>query len=263
MAAKPTQGIPLVIPQDPQNITKEKLSRMLPKGSDVTVSDQNIADIARMEEDIDLPQNLLEEEFMTYTHLLGQKKGLSINHLINAIKFCNLKRTRTNRDAWAITFPAKYDERMAMDKPVDNHVAMFNGTWLVKEIDKAMAMTVGMQYSGAFHQAMNVNINMMKGNGGVDAEGEPIAVSAMVRHLAAKTVLEIAKPNEETIINVKQSSSDEMVAVQTRQVDVLEQILIGQQEEFKRGAKPIDVQQIYKRVAVQDSDSVDAELEDM
>ncbi len=260
---KPEAGIPLVIPKSPQNITKKKLESMLPRGSSVTVTEKNIEDIADMELTTDLPQNLLEEEFMSYTHLLGQKKNLSVDHLINAIKFCNLKRTKSNRDSWSITFPAKSDELKALGKPIDNHVAMYNGTWLVKELDKSMAMVVGLQYAGAFHQAMNVNINMMKGNGGVDHEGEPIAVSAMVRHLAAKTILEIAKPIEDINVNLVTSKSDAEVELQEKQVDVLEQILANQQAEFKKGAKPIDVQKIHARVASNSIDAIDAELEDM
>lgn len=263
--AKPRldKGETLIVPEESQNITREKLKKMLPKGTSVSITDEVMKALANMENDTGLPQNLLEEEFMTYSYLIGNKKGLGLMHLINAVKYCNLKRNRSNIKAWAIVFPEKYDELTAAGKPVDNFVSMYNATWLVQEIDKEMLIPVHMQYASAFHQAMNVNIKMMKGDGGVDANGDPINVTAMVRHLAAKTVLEITKQPEESTLNIKVGQSDELVKIQREQADSMAQIVKMQQEQFKKGAKAIDIQKIHMRVEDQNIDAIDAELEDM
>lgn len=253
----------LITPEESQNITREKLKKMLPKGTSVSITDEVMKSLHSMEDDTGLPQNLLEEEFMTYTYLLGQKKGVSLMQLINAVKFCNLKRNRNNSQAWAIVFPAKYDELIAAGKPVDNFVSMYSATWLVQEIDKEMSIPVHFQYAGAFHKAMNVNIRMMQGDGGVDSDGEPINVTAMVRHLAAKTILEITRQPEESTLNIKVGQTDEMVQIQQEQADHLAAIVKNQQEQFKKGGRAIDIQKIHMRIDNQNVDAIDAEIEDL
>ena len=185
---------------------------------------------------------------MSYLYLLGKGKGLSVTHLINAIKFCNLKRNMTNRAAWSIVFPGKYAQLIGDGKPVDNHVSMFSSTWLVQEIDKEMLIPVHLQYASAFHQAMSVQMKIMNGNAGVDSEGERIGVTAMVRHLAAKTVLEIARAPETAKIDITVGQSDEMVAVKEREVSALEQIVENQQKAFRAGKNTMDVQAIHARI---------------
>ncbi len=241
-------GPVLVIPEDRQGFTKEKLEALLPRGSSITVDDEVLAALDKMEEDTDLPQELMEEEFMTYSYLLGKGKGLGILQLINAVKFCNLKRTTSNLQSWAIVFPAKYDRLVASGRQIDNHVSMFNTSWLVQEIDKEMAMVVHLQYAGAFHKAMSTQIALMGGRGGVNTDGEAIEVSAMVRHLAAKSVLEIARPPEELKISHTHTESDELIAAKGRQADALEAIVANQQAAFRSGAKTIDVQAIHRRI---------------
>ena len=201
-----------------------------------------------MEEDTGLPQNLMEEDLMTYTHLLGQKKGVSIEQLINAIKFCNLKRTRSNVKSWAIVFPKKYDRLVSEGKGVDNHVSMYQGSWLVQQIDKEMLIPVHMQYAGAFHQAMSVNMRMMNGDGGVDANGERISVTAMVRHLAAKTILEITKQPEESTLNIKVGQSDAMLEAQNDMNRSLEAIVSAQEKAFRSGKDVAELQKIHVNV---------------
>ena len=251
MAKQPTceEGVILQTPEESQNITRERIQEQLPRGTSVVVTDAVMQSLATMEDDTSLPQNLLEESFMSYLYLLGKGKGLSVVQLINAIKFCNLKRNMTNRKSWSIVFPTKYRQLMDAGKPVDNHVSMFSGTWLVQEIDKEMLIPVHLQYASAFHQAMNVNMKIMHGDAGVDADGERIGVTAMVRHLAAKTVLEITKAPETAKIDITVGQSDEMVAVKEREVSALEKIVENQQKEFRKGGKTIDVQAIHTRIS--------------
>ena len=125
-----------VVPSESQNITREKLKKFLPKGSSVQVTDEIVDMINNMERDTGLPQTLLEEDVMSYMHMVGKVGGVGINELVNAVKYCNLKRNRSNKEAWAIVFPRKYDELTAAGKPVDNFVSMYNSSKLVVAIDK-------------------------------------------------------------------------------------------------------------------------------
>jgi len=256
-------GVNLQVPDESQFITKQRILDQLPKGTSISVSDAVINTLINMEEDTDLPQNLLEESFMSYLYLLGKGKGLSVLQLINAIKFCNLKRNMSNRNAWSIVFPAKYKQIVERGKQVDNHVSMFSGTWLVQEIDKEMLIPVHLQYAADFHQAMGVNRRMMKGDGGVDNDGNAINVTAMVRHLASKTILEIAKPPETAKIDITIGQSDEMVAVKEREVSALETIVANQQKAFRSGKKTIDVQAIHARITDASVKRPDEDLADV
>jgi len=256
-------GPVLVVPRESQNITREKLISMLPKKTNVSVTDAMLRTINSMEEDTGLPQNLMEEDLMSYMYLLGKGKKLSVEQLINAIKFCNLKRNVSNVKAWAIVFPDKYDRLISEGKTIDNHVSMYSGSWLVQKIDEEMLMPVHMQYAAAFHKAMGVNMKMMMGDGGLDADDNPIPVTAMVRHLAAKTVLEVTRQPETAKIDIMIGQSDETLAVQERQAVALEQIIANQQVAFRKGNKAIDVQTIHHRIDKQSSSNVDEDLNDV
>ena len=95
-------------PENSQNITREKLKALLPKNSQTSLTDELMHLIHNMGDDVDLPQELLEEDLMSYTFLLGQQKGSPrFEDLINAIKFCNLKRNYSTEKAWSIVFPKR------------------------------------------------------------------------------------------------------------------------------------------------------------
>lgn len=79
------------------------------------------------------------------------KQGVTLEKLVNAVKFCTLKQHMTNKKAWAITFPDEYDRVIAKGGEVDTHVAMFNATYLVIEIDKMMIVPFHLLYNKIKH----------------------------------------------------------------------------------------------------------------
>ena len=87
-----------VIPVESQNLTVEKLRKFLPRGSSVQVTEEIVNVLRSMEDDTGLPQNMLEQDVLSYMHMVG-KQGVSIIDLANAIKFCNLKRNISNKKA--------------------------------------------------------------------------------------------------------------------------------------------------------------------
>ena len=90
-----------MVPFQEQHITKEKLKALLPRKTTIAVTDEIMKLIHNMEEDTGLPQEMMEEDLMSYTHLLsGTTNGMK--DLVNAIKFCNLKRNYENKVAWSI-----------------------------------------------------------------------------------------------------------------------------------------------------------------
>lgn len=248
-----------VVPKHSQNITREKLKKFLPKGSSTQVTDEVLAMIHSMEDDTGLPQEVLEEDVMSYMHLVGKIGGVGIGELVNAIKYCNLKRNRSNKEAWAIVFPKKYDELTEAGKPVDNFVSMYNGSKLVVAIDKEMIIPVYVQYSAYRHAAINKQYQLMNGD-----DGHGGNVSPMVMHLASKTLIETLKLPEDNSIELKIGASDAVLEAQRELASSIESLVAQQAKAFASGYSASDVQKIHKAVIVDASkrDAIDADIDE-
>jgi hypothetical protein len=238
------------IPSESQNITREKLKKFLPKGSSVQVTDEILETIWNMERDINLPQNLLEEDVMSYLYLIGKVSGVGLSDLVNAIKYCNLKRNRSNKDAWAIIFPKKYDELRAAGKPVDNFVSMYNSSKLVVAIDKEMIVPVYVQYSAYRHFSIKKQYDLAN-----DSD-----VSPMVQHLAAKELYAMTKMPEDKSIELKIGASDAVLAQQQELNDNIAMLVANQAAAFRRGEETSVLQRIH--VNVSDAEVVAVALSD-
>lgn len=229
-----------MIPKESQSITREKLKRFLPKGSSVQVTDEVLDMINNMERDTGLPQDLMEQNLMSYMHLIGKIKSISINELANAMKYCTLKRNMTNKEAWAIIFPKKYDELVASNRQVDSHVSMYNSSKIVVEIDKQMIIPVYIQHNAYHHAAIKKQYDLMNG---IDGEGGQ--VSAMVMHLAAKELALITKMPEDKTIELKIGMSDAAMAQQQEMNDNIAALVANQAAAFRRGDKTEELQRIH------------------
>lgn len=228
-----------MIPETGQNITIDKLKKFLPRGSSVQVTQEIVDVLNHMEEDTGLPQNMLEQEVMSYMHLVG-KQGVSILDLANAIKFCNLKRNISNKKAWAIVFPDRYDRLIEENKQVDNHVAMYNQSKLVVAIDKEMMIPVNIQYRSYFDKSIKIQMKLARG---IDANGNE--ASAMVQHLAAKSLMETLKPIEDKNVNIKIGLGEQALAAQNEMADGIAEIVANQRRMFELGMNTNQIQQIH------------------
>ena len=231
-----------VVPNEQQNITIDKLRALLPKKTSVAITDEILNLIHNMEDDTGLPQELLEEDVMSYTHLLGNMKGVGMKDLVNAIKFCNLKRNYDNKEAWAITFPTKYDRLVEANKQVDNHVSMYNSSKMVIAVDKEMLIPVSLTYAPYFHAAVKKQFEIMNGKGVKDKDGNAMSVPAMVQHLAAKELAVLTKPLEEQKLSVTVNPGEAAISMQSEMNEQLKTIVAGMKKEVDAGADIIDVQ---------------------
>ena len=235
-----------IVPTESQNLTKERIKSLLPKKTNIKVTDEVVRLIDNMEKDTGLPQELLEEDFMSYLHIITSGKAKnSLAELANAIKFCNLKRNHTNKDSWCIVFPTKAAELRANNKPTDNFVSMYNGSKLVVAIDKEMLIPIHLQYAPYFHAAVKKQFNLMSGTTNtVDKHGKPDKVSPMVQHLAAKELAMLTRQPEETKLDIKITPSSEALTMQQEMNDQLKLLTGKMKERMDAGADIIDVQQI-------------------
>lgn len=236
-----------------QNITKEKLQKFMPKGTSTKVTDDIVALIHSIENDTGLAQEVAEERLMGSMHLLG-KQGITLEKLINAVKYCSLKRHMTNRQAWAIVFPDEYDKIVSSGREVDSHVSMYNSTYLVVEIDKMMIVPFYIMYDKYKHEALETQVNLMRGIGANDDD----RVSPHIQHLASKTVYEMLKSPEDNTIELKVGASDAMIAQQQELNDSLSRIIEMQALAFKNGGKAKDIQKVHIK---KDEEFVEADYE--
>ena len=177
---------PMVPPAKDQMITKEKIERLLPKGASHKVTDEVMNMIARMEDDVGVKQEYLEESFLGHLSVLGDIK-VDLMTYINAIKFCNLSRSMSNINAWSIVFPERYKLLVDRGRDPSGDVSIYNTRPIVTKIRAMMTTAVSLQYAPEFHEALGVQLKIIR---------NPDDYSGMVQHLAAKTILEITKPIE-------------------------------------------------------------------
>lgn len=196
-----------VIRPEPQNLTVEKLKSFMPKGASIEVTEAVLDKINNVGTDTGLMQEVFEEQVLSYAHLTAGK-GRSLEKLINALKYCNLKLIEgmTNERAWAIVFPDKYDKLIRERRFVGSHVSMYNSSEMVVEIDKLLMVPVAIQYAPVFHSSIQKMVNLSNGIGAKPND----TVSAHVQLMAAVELAKLTKMPEiakvEVDVKVNQGS---------------------------------------------------------
>lgn len=232
-------------PDTGQFVTIDKIKALLPKNTNIAVTQSIVDSINSMEEDTGLPQELMEEDVMSYTYLLGGMRGVGMKELVNAIKYCNLKRNYANKEAWAITFPEKYNQLTEDNKQVDNHVSMYSSSKLVVAIDKEMLIPVSITYSPYFHAATKELYKIgVLGQGGKAVDGKEMTVTPMVRVQALKELTALTKPPEEQKLSISINPGEAALSAQDEMNQQLKAIVAHQKKQLASGGDIIDVQQI-------------------
>ena len=187
---------PMVPDANKQYLTEERIKQMLPKGVNHKVTDEIVKLVNRMENDINIKQEYMEESWLDHLHLLGEVKT-DLKTYTNAIKYCNLTKHYTNEKAWSIVFPDRYRKLLKSGRDPSVDVAIYNGRPVVTKLQALMRSKISLQYAPEFHEALMVNVKLMRGKAsGKDKYGNDLTASPMVQHLAAKAVMEMAKPDE-------------------------------------------------------------------
>jgi len=241
-----------------QNITVEKLQKFMPKGTASKVTEEIVEYINNIENDTGLNQEYAEERVMSCMHLLG-KQGVTLEKLVNAVKYCTLKRYHDNKKAWAITFPKEYDRLVKRNGFIDSHVSEYNKTYLVVEIDKMMLIPFHLQYDKLKHEALQVQANLMRGIGANDDD----RVTPHIQHLASKAIMDMLKSPEENSIELKIGASDAMVAVQQELQDTLSEIVANQRRAFQNGMNVAELQRIHMKNKGRNADDSEPDIIDI
>ena len=239
----PSKDASRMAPAAAQYITKDRIRSLLPKKTNIAVTDEVVKLVRNMETDTGLPQELMEEDFLSYLHILNGSNN-SLIELANAIKYCNLKRNYSNKEAWSIVFPVKYNELVEGNKTVDNFVSMYTNSKLVIAIDKEMLIPIHLQYAPYFHAAVKKQYELMNGTSTKDVKGNEMNVSPMVQHLAAKELAVLTRQPEETKLDISITPSDAALGMQSDMNDQLKQIVAYQKQQLENGVDIIEAQVI-------------------
>jgi len=233
----------VVAPEEGQHITREKVRMLMPRGTNKEVVDEAVRLIRDISVGVDLPKEILEEDVMSNLHLLRTIPGANVRSMVNAVKFCNLKRYMSNKEAWSIVFPERYDKLVLEKRQIDNHVAEFNSTKLVIAIDKEQLIAAHIKYYPLFDAAVKELAKVgLYNNAGVDAKGDKMTVSPLVKVQALKELANLTKQPEINQLDVKISPSEDAMSVQEQINSQLAALVSKQHLDLEAGADIVDVQ---------------------
>ena len=230
------------------NLDKEKLQRLLPKGTSHKVTDEIMLLVHSMEKDTGLIQDYLEESFLSHLPVLRELK-VDLNDYVNAIKYCNLKRNMSNEKAWEIVFPDKHKKLVDEGRWNSSHPSMYNSSKIVVKLDAQMMISTHIQYAPMFHESLMKQYELMNGQASDGA-----FVSAQVQHLAAKTLAELTAQPIEQKVEIKIGQSDEAKASQEKTYIELEKIAKNQQALLRAGHSIEEVQRLNLKIEVESND---------
>ena len=240
-AKKLIPGMPVV--KESQNLTVEKMKSFLPKGTGAKLTQAIVDDINKIEDATGLPQEYMEEKIMSNMHMLGGS-GITVEKLVNATKYANLCEHYTNKKAWQITFPAKYDKLEKAGKFIDSHVSMFENSALVVEIKKQMMIPMYVTYKPFLKESIMKLVNLSRGKGATDDD----RVSAHVQMLSASKIVDILQMPEDNTIELKIGASDAVLEQQAEMNTHLASLVASQSAAFRAGGKAIDVQKVHLKI---------------
>ena len=226
--------------EDHQHLTEEKLRKYLPKGSSTKITKEIMKKISNAEKDCGVSQELIEEQLVSYMHLLTGNVG--IEKLLNAIKFCNLRMLPRmgNAKAYSIVFPAKAAEITARGETVDSFASMYNSSKMVTEVQKLLIIPAYITYQPMYHAAIKKQFDLMNGIGAKEDD----KVSPHVQHLAAGKLAELTAMPEDNSIELKIGMTDEAKSVQQGLMEQLARATDAQMASLAAGKSINDVQKI-------------------
>jgi len=239
-----------------QNITTDKLKKFLPKGTRHEVTDEIIAVINNMEEDVGVVQEYMEETFLGNINVLKEHR-ISIEEYIRAVKYVALKQNMDKTKAWAIVFPEKYDELMrkkAAGQLVNefNYASMYDQTKAVVKLTSQTLLAPSITHASHNREALDKMYKLMNG---IDAQNSG-RVSAKVQLDAAVALFDATKVPEDNTLTVNIAQSDAQLEQQKAMNENIARLVANQQAAFRRGDNTAKLQQVHV-------DVIDAEVSDV
>ena len=218
-------------------ITPELLRKVLPKSVNDEVLESIVEHIHKIEEDVGIPQELFEDQFMSYTHLLGQ--GMPIDKLINAIKFVTfIQAGNTQGEAYALVFPDKVADMKKDNRDWSSFATMYAKTKAVTSIMKTAILSPYLTYKPWEAKVMQKLMHLMDGRGAKETD----YVSPTVQLNAALGFLGYIKPPEDNKLTL--DIGPNMTSAQQNLADQISRMVDVQMHKVKNGESIKDIQRL-------------------
>lgn len=208
-----------------QLMTVQQLKEALPKNLHSNAT-QELADTLNQLACAPEEADLVRENFITFSKVLSEGKFKTEDYL-NAVRYCTYKiMGYTHRDAYAKTFPDRWNLlalKGAPDKDISAYVSGYHKGQLVTKILQQAMIPGWLLHQDAFHRAVKTQYDLM-----IDEN-----VSPKVRVEAANSLMTHLKPPEaakvQVDVSVKQSGgiADLAAAMANLAQTQLEQIQAG------------------------------------
>lgn len=195
--------------------------------------------IHNAEKDSGIPQDFFEEKFMAYTHLIG--KGLSVDKLINAIKFVNLilMPKISNTKAYEIVFPAKAKQIKDRGGDCSSFATMYAKTKAVTEILSNSILAPNVEYKPLEPKLIEKLVQL---SSGIGAKADDY-VSPTVQLNATLGALDYIKAPIDNTLNVNMNN-DATVEANNNLAKQLANMAAVQREQLESGRDISEVQKL-------------------
>lgn len=174
-------------------LTLDTLKAVAPKGSRSSITQELVDKINDANQDPDLLGGL-SENVLAYSTVLRQGK-FAITDYISAVKYVSYKLlNRTNLDAYAMTFPDRYQRLVDMGLDRDGmspYASAYQKTKLITTIMEQTIVPTHILNAPMHQEALNIALSVAK-NG----------KSEMAKVTACNTILQYTKPPETTKIQL-------------------------------------------------------------
>ncbi len=177
--------------------TLEELKRQLPKRSKKLLNQEAVDVINSVEEQVGSEfSEVYRNNFITFSKVL-ENPDYTMTGYVEAVRFVSFRLMNYSIiDSYQLTFPHRYgrlldkysdhgDEEWIRSNKIAPYATIYSKGKLVNELLAQAAVPVSILNADLFQEALNVEAHLMKN-----------ARSETVKQLAAKTILEILKPEE-------------------------------------------------------------------
>ena len=187
--------IEIDIDDDKHILTIEKMQKFMPKGMSKAITQTVVDDINNVADDFSIGSDFFKEKVLAYAHLVTGR-GMTIRSLMNAIKYVHFRgiSAMTNEQAYALTFPEKYDQLDRDGKFIASYVYAYNGSDMVVAVQRLLIVEVGISCAPIHMAAIQKQVDLMNGIGANPTD----RVSPTVQQMAAAKVADLTKMPEKT-----------------------------------------------------------------
>lgn len=213
-----------------QHITKEQLTRALPKTLQASVSDKLIDSLNKLMNDPVLVHNF-RDNLLGYTSVMREGK-FKLTDYVNAVRYVSYKLLgASNIEAYTKTFPDRYKRMLndnVPDRQIASFVAAYNRTKLVNLVYEQTLTPTHVLNADLHQKAINVLAELM-----MTARSEKVradAANSLVGHLkppeTRKFELDISRKEDKSISELREAT----IALAAQQRDMIKAGMKNAQE---------------------------------